>query len=61
LAVQGHQHHRQVLRQPHHLISVVHLHLGLQRISVLRQHMLKQLVDAGPEQLNLAVVLLKLV
>ena len=47
VAIQGHQHHRQVLQQPHHLlpILVIHLHLGA-----------KQLIDAGPEQLNLVVV-----
>jgi hypothetical protein len=63
VTVQGHQHHRAVLHLPHHLlpVRVVHLHLGLQHVSVLEAAHAEQLVDAGNEQLNLVVVLHQLV
>ena len=78
VAVQGHEHHGEVLQQPHHLqdllhfllskhkvihknsdlfsIGVVHLHLGLQDISVLHTAHREQVVNCRTQQFHLKSV-----
>ena len=74
VAVQGHQHHREVLQEPHHLIvmaccrafsdlswsssylfsvGIVHLHLGLEDVSVLHTAHREEVVNGRTQQFNL--------